>query len=263
MVCHHLILGWAWLAANPTSAEAQQPMRPHDAKGDSTMCKTNLQRAIVTAACLLNLVATVGQASPPQQDWEFTDVAGQTHAPFEDQTTRAVVLVFISVDCPIANAYQPLLKKLARQHADQGVRWFMIHPHSGTTPERATTHARQFEIEVPIVVDPQQTITRRVGARVTPEVLVFAAGEKEAAYQGRIDNLHAGFGKKRAAATTHELADALQAIVDGQPIQVKRTEPIGCFIAFEDTVDEFPTDNDSLQFDDTNVVAPADRWQQK
>lgn len=227
------------------------------------MCKTKLWRVLVTAACLLNLVVTAVQASPPQQDWVFTDVAGQAHAPFEDQTTRAVVLVFISVDCPIANAYQPLLKKLARQHADQGVRWFMIHPHSGTTAARAAAHARQFEIEVPIVVDQQQTITRRVGARVTPEVLVFTNAEKEAVYQGRIDNLYAGFGKKRAAATTHELADALQAIVDGQPNQVKRTEPIGCFIAFEDTIDEFPTDDDSLQIDDTNVVAPADRWQQK
>jgi len=198
------------------------------------MCQTTLRRILVTATCLLNLAATASQASSPQQDWEFTDIAGQRQAPFEDQTTRAVVLVFISVDCPIANAYQPLLKRMAQQHADQGIRWLMIHPHSGTTPERAATHARQFEIEVPIVVDQQQKITRRIGARVTPEVLVFAAGEKEAVYQGRIDNLHAGFGKKRVAATSHELADALQAIVDGQPIQIKKTEPIGCFISFED-----------------------------
>jgi hypothetical protein len=110
----------------------------------------------------------------------------------------------------------------------------MIHPHSGTTPERAATHARQFEIEVPIIVDHQQRITRRVGARVTPEVVVFTDSKGEAVYQGRIDNLYAGFGKKRAAATTRELADALQAIVDGQPIKIKKTEPIGCFVAFED-----------------------------
>ena len=116
----------------------------------------------------------------------------------------------------------------------QGVRWFMIHPDPDTTPERAAEHAKQFEIAVPIVVDRNQSIARRVGARVTPEAHVFVKASEEAVYQGRISDLYAAYGKKRVAATTHDLADALTAMVDGQPVAVRKTEPVGCFIVFDD-----------------------------
>ena len=174
------------------------------------------------------------QAQQPQMDWHVTDTDGRTHIPFEDPATRAVVLVFISTDCPIANAYQPKLKKLAEEYNALGVRWFMIHPDPSRTREHATEHARQFGIEVPIVIDKDQLIARSVGARVTPEVLVFTNAKEKPVYQGRIDNLHAAYGKKRVSATTHELADALRSIVDGQSIAISKTEPVGCFIAFED-----------------------------
>lgn len=206
------------------------------------------------ALTILLLLGTKGvQASQPQMDWKLTDTDGQQHAPFEDPATRAVVLVFISTDCPIANGYQPQLKKLAKKYVSQGVRWFMIHPDPVTTSERAAEHARQFEIEVPIVVDQEQSIARGVGARVTPEVHVFVNAKENAVYQGRIDDLHAGYGKKRPAATTHELADALQAIVDGKPIAVSKTEPVGCFIAFEEVAKPSKPAYDPLKVDESHV----------
>jgi thiol-disulfide isomerase/thioredoxin len=177
-----------------------------------------------------------------QMEWTLTDTGGQRHAPFEDPSTRAVVLVFISTDCPIANAYHPLLKRLAEKHDTHGVRWFMIHPDPATTHGQAAEHATQFEIEVPIVIDHDQSISRCVGARVTPEVHVFVNEREKAVYQGRIDDLHAAYGKKRSVATTHELADALNAIVDGQRIAINKTESVGCFIAFEDAAEFSKTD---------------------
>ena len=207
----------------------------------------------VAFAILLQSGTKGVQASQPQMDWKLTDTGGQRHAPFEDPATRAVVMVFISTDCPIANAYQPQLKKLAEKYVTQGVRWFMIHPDPATTPERAAEHARQFEIEMPIVVDQNQSITRSVGARVTPEVHVFANAKEKAVYQGRIDDLHAAYGKKRVAATTHELVDALRAIVDGQPIAISKTEPVGCFIAFQDVDKVSKADYDPLKVDESKV----------
>jgi predicted dienelactone hydrolase len=209
---------------------------------------------VLVALALVLQSATKGvHASQPQLDWKLTDIAGQRHAPFDDPTTRAVVLVFISTDCPIANAYQPLLKKLSEKHAEQGVRWFMIHPDPATTTEQAAEHSKQFEIEMPIIVDQNQSIARGVGARVTPEVFVFAKANEKAVYQGRIDDLHAAYGKKRAAATTQELADALRAIVDGQPIAVSKTEPVGCFIAFQEATKGSKADYDPLKVDESKV----------
>ena len=62
----------------------------------------------------------------------------------------------------------------------------------------------------------------------TPEAAVFADGEL--VYRGRIDDRFVDFGKTRAAATTHDLAFALQAILDGRPVPESRTRAVGCFI---------------------------------
>ncbi|MBL8890868.1 MAG: redoxin domain-containing protein [Planctomycetaceae bacterium] len=183
-------------------------------------------------------------SAQPPREWKLTDIDGKQHVPFDDPTTLAVVLVFISTDCPIANAYQPELKKLSQKFIAQGIRWFMIHPDPDTTPERAAEHAKQFEISVPIVVDHNQSIARSVGARVTPEVHVYVKANEEAVYQGRINDLYATYGKKRVAATTHDLADALTATVDGQPVAVRKTEPVGCFIVFDD-IDNGSRDRDN------------------
>ena len=196
----------------------------------------SFRKWIVHVALAIQLFSSTieGQAQQPHMDWKLIDIDGQQHVPFEDPTTRAVVLVFISTDCPIANAYQPKLAKLAKEYVSLGVRWFMVHPAPSTTRARAAEHAKQFGIEVPIVVDQDQSIARSIGARVTPEVHVFVNAKENAVYQGRIDDLYAAYGKKRVAATTHELADALKAIVDGQPISVTNTEAVGCFITFDD-----------------------------
>ena len=171
-------------------------------------------------------------ASEPLDTWRFTDIEGKLHQPFDDKSTRGIVLVFISTDCPIANAYQPLLQRLAEKHAKNGIRLFMIHPDRELTVEKARKHASDFKIKQPVVIDTDLSLSRQVGATVTPESFVFTRGQSSPVYQGRIDNLYAGFGRKRNVATTHELADALAAVVAGLPVAISKTKPLGCFIDY-------------------------------
>lgn len=44
----------------------------------------------------------------------LADVSGATHAPFEDDATKALALIFVSADCPIANSFQPTLQEVGR-----------------------------------------------------------------------------------------------------------------------------------------------------
>lgn len=184
--------------------------------------------------------ATVTQtlSKEPEAWWQLTDVQKRTHKPFDDQSTRGIVLVFISTDCPIANSYQPLLQRLASKHSQNGIRMFMIHPNPDLTVAQARTHASEFEIKVPVVIDADQSIARGVGATVTPQAFVFVRDEKTPAYQGRIDNLYAAYGKKRRVATSHELADALEAVEAGRPVKISKTKPLGCFISYEKSTQE-------------------------
>ena len=64
---------------------------------------------------------------------------------------------------------------------------------------------------------------------MTPEAVVFGKSG-EILYRGRIDDNYAAFGKKRALATHHDLANALDAIAAGRPIKQKETKAIGCLI---------------------------------
>src|SRR6266850_777554 len=50
-------------------------------------------------------------------------------------------------------------------------------------------------------------------------------------YHGRIDDLYREFGKARRAATTHELADAIEAASKGVAPPSAAAEGVGCFIS--------------------------------
>lgn len=194
------------------------------------MARHNLQWHLCAFALSL-IVPIVAKAAAKDTPWKFRDIEGRTLRPFDDESVEAIVLVFIATDCPIANSYQPKLQRLAKQYAEAGIRMFLIHPRPDLSVDKARQHAKEYGIELPVVIDNKLKITRRVGATVTPQAFVFARGLPEAVYQGRIDNLYATFGKKRRTATTDELGDALQALAAGGQVEVQQTKSIGCIIS--------------------------------
>lgn len=180
-------------------------------------------------------VAAVGSDLEP---WVFHTLNGVSLKPFEDSSTRAIVLVFIATDCPIANAYHPRLTELEREYRAKGVPFFLIHSRAELTDAIARDHAREYDLTIPVVVDSQQVIARRIGAKVTPEAFILVKGQDEPVYRGRIDNLYAGYGKKRNVATTHDLKDALDCVLGGKTIANRVTRPVGCFISYETRSDD-------------------------
>lgn len=142
---------------------------------------------------------------------------------------RAVVLLFIARDCPISNAYAPEINRLCAQYAPQKIAFYMVYPDPDTTLADAQKHAREYGYASPVLLDPGHRLTRRAGATVTPEAVVFAPDGK-LLYRGRIDDLYIGFGKQRFAATRHDLRLALDAAAQGKTTPRPFTRSIGCFI---------------------------------
>lgn len=191
-------------------------------------------RLILFVLSLVIVSLTTASANENDTTWEFTDIDGKHHEPFKDQTTCCLVLIFISTDCPIANSYQPLIQRLTSEHQGDGVRIFLVHSNSTVSIEEARSHARKFSITTPVLLDTDQSIARQVGATTTPQAFAFVQNTKSPVYQGRIDNLYAGYGKKRKVATTHDLADALEAVVAGRAVSNAKTTAVGCFISYTD-----------------------------
>jgi hypothetical protein len=184
-----------------------------------------------TLAARAPVAAATGATSAP---WSLTDLAGQTRQPFEENpAATAIALVFITPDCPIANFYQPTLRKLGDEFADRGIPLFMIHSDPEVTLDVAERHVKKFKIAAPVILDHDQSIARRVEAKVTPEAFIVDRAGK-ILYRGRIDNFYEALGRKRREATEHDFHDALAAVADGRPIAAPVTKALGCHIPFTD-----------------------------
>lgn len=157
-----------------------------------------------------------------------TDLDGRAVAPLAGGAP-ATVLVFTAVDCPISDRYAPEVRRLAARHAAAGVRFWLVYPNAGEKPAAARAHAAAFDYGLPVALDAAGALADRAGATVTPEVAVFdRAGAL--VYRGRVDDRYVDFGVDRPAPTTHELADALAAMLAGRPVATPETHAVGCNI---------------------------------
>jgi len=142
---------------------------------------------------------------------------------------RAVVFVFLVTDCPISNSYMPELNRLHADYGSRGVRLFLIQADPQLSIDDAREHARQYQLQPPVVLDKRHVWVRKVGATVTPQAAVLSPADI-LLYIGRIDNRYVGFGKRREQVTSHDLRDALDAILTGGSVSQPRTQAVGCDI---------------------------------
>ena len=159
---------------------------------------------------------------------DVVDLDGKHHAVFVPGP-MVTVLLFVTVDCPIANSYAPQIAALVRDHGALPVRFLLVHVDPSVGGERVREHARQFDLPGPIVLDPTHALTRRAGATVTPEAVVLdRAGQL--VYRGRIDDAWAELGRRRTAPRTQDLRDAVAAALSGQPVPTPWPPAVGCVI---------------------------------
>ena len=100
------------------------------------------------------------------------------------------------------------------------------------TPEAAREHADRRKLAMDILLDPGQVLARQLGARVVPEAFLLHRVEAdwEIRYRGPVDDLYAGVGRRRRAATTFHVSDAIQRIRAGLPIERPARTAHGCAI---------------------------------
>jgi peroxiredoxin len=189
-----------------------------------------LLRTLLLAA----LLATSARGAEPKvgfkvEDFSLKDVTGQTHSLAGCKEKKAVVLLFLGTQCPINNAYLPLLAELHRSYADRGVQFFALNANRHDTPQDIADHAKKYEIPFPVLKDTGNVIADRVMAERTPEAIVLD-GARKVVYRGRIDDRY-GYKHRRDKASRHDLAIALDEVLAGKSVSVPVTEVEGCYIA--------------------------------
>lgn len=141
--------------------------------------------------------------------------------------SRAEVLLFITTDCPIANAFAPEIGRIVSEYGPRGVRFTLVYTDATLTPEACRTHAAEYGHGAPWVLDARQERVRRHGVTITPEAVVLGSGGARV-YRGRIDDRYLAPGRYRLQPTTRELRDAIEAVLEGRPVAVAETPAAGC-----------------------------------
>ncbi|HEY7315734.1 MAG TPA: redoxin domain-containing protein [Gemmataceae bacterium] len=144
-------------------------------------------------------------------------------------TKKAIVVVFVGTECPINNAYMPVLAELHKTYAPRDVAFVALNANSQDTPVRVAAHAKEHGIPFPVLKDTANKVADQFGARRTPEAFVLD-GSGVIRYQGRIDDQF-GIGYKRPAPTRRDLAEALEEVLAGKPVSQPLTPVAGCPIA--------------------------------
>lgn len=173
------------------------------------------------------LVALAMSAASPALA-QVTDPEGRPVQPLDSQAA-ATVLVFTAVDCPISDRYAPEVRRLAERYAAQGVRFWVVYANVGERPDAAKAHADAFGYRLPVALDTRAALADRAQATVTPEAAVFDR-DGRLVYHGRIDDRYVDFGVDRTHPTTHELDDALVAVLAGRRVARASAPAVGCAI---------------------------------
>lgn len=179
--------------------------------------------ALVVAVGVIRVVAN--QPSPPAG----VDLAGKPLDPLRSDPGKPVVLIFIRTDCPISNRYAPTIQRLGAQYAGKVAFW-LVYPDQAESAAAITQHLHVYGYKLPALRDPQHSLVKLGQVEVTPEAAVFDAGG-QLVYHGRIDNWYQAFGKARSAPATHELDDAVQAVLSGAKPRVATASAVGCYIS--------------------------------
>jgi hypothetical protein len=176
----------------------------------------------------LALSATIAAAAPVVT---IRNLAGQLIDPLRSSpSAHAVVLLFLSTECPYSNRSAPEIQRVISTFEPRGVRFWLIYPNPSDTPALIRAHLKAFGYPDIALRDPDHAVVKIGGAMVTPQAAVFDS-KGSRVYSGRIDDRFVALGRERPAIGKHDLADALAATLAGNPVAPQTTQAFGCFIA--------------------------------
>ena len=178
----------------------------------------------VLCALACNAVAEAPAIGAVAPDFQLTTIDGKSFSlSSAAKDHKAVVLMFISTQCPFSNAYNEQMKALADAYAARGVLFAGINSNKSEDTAAALAHAKAHGHTFPIMKDPNNKVADLYDARRTPEVYVIDP-EGKLRYHGRITENH------EDPASSPDLKNALESFLAGKPIARTETKAFGCTI---------------------------------
>ena len=174
-----------------------------------------------------------GSLGTPCPPFRLLAVDGQTHERRDFDSSPVLVVMFICNHCPYVKAVEDRLIQMAHDLGPKGAAFVGICSNDAATyPDDAYDKlAERWKLKAygfPYLHDESQEAARDFDAVCTPDIFVYDR-ERRLAYRGRIDDSW----KDESKVTRHELADAVQALLDGRRPPADQHPSMGCSIKWK------------------------------
>ncbi len=176
--------------------------------------------------------STMQPLGSPAPDFALLDVTtGVPRSLADVRGDVATVVMFVCNHCPYVKHVNSQLVAVASDYTERGVGFVAIsandadhYPDDG--PDRMAEVAAEVGYPFGYLYDESQEVARAYGAVCTPDLFVYDA-DLTLAYRGRLDVSTPGNGEPLTGA---DLRAALDALVEGRPVDGDQVPSMGCSI---------------------------------
>lgn len=193
-----------------------------------TFREEDIMRFDIFTTLFLSLVTTsllvASSSSKKVVDFTLSDLDGVKHTLSDYKDSKAIVLMFVSTQCPVSNAYNTRMVELYKDYTKKSVAFVGLNSNKTEDIKEIKEHAKEQGFEFPILKDVNNVIADKLEASFTPEIYVLN-GNLELLYHGRIDD-----SRRLANVSSKDLRAALDQTLAGMPVSVSTTKAFGCTI---------------------------------
>jgi peroxiredoxin len=179
---------------------------------------------VIAGVALANEVPAPPAIGSTIEDFTLPDVNGADRSLKSLAGKNGTVLLFIAVQCPVSNAYNERMEKLAQDYKAKGIAVIGINSNVAEDSDAVKGHAAEHKLSFPILKDPGNKIADKLGASVTPDAY-FLDEKNKLLYHGRIDN-----SRNAAQIESSDLRNALDLALEGKAVEKTEAKAFGCSI---------------------------------
>ena len=182
----------------------------------------------LTASTMLEL----GTSAP---DFNLKDLDGNYISLDSFKNKKALLVVFMCNHCPYVKHIADSFVKLAEEYTARGIGIAGINSNDAEaypedSPAKMKEFAHEKNISFPYLYDETQETAKKYRAACTPDFFLFDS-ERKLVYRGQMDEARPG---NDAPVTGEDLIAALDAVLDGKPVQKDQKASMGCNIKWKE-----------------------------
>ena len=169
----------------------------------------------------------------PLKDLELADISGKNITLATAKGDAGTLVIFSCNTCPWVIRWEDRYVSLANTYAQKGIGMVVVNSNAARfggedSLEEMVEHAKNNGYNFPYAQDPESELASAFGATKTPHIYLFD-GDDKLVYRGAIDDN----AKNAKKVDVPFLANAIDALLAGNPINPQTTKALGCSIKFK------------------------------